>query len=124
MPPSSSSSSVRSSSVSKFSLVFGPPSSDAYEWSKTDLLDILYWFRQLLGFLFGVCYGLYPLVGLPGLISYVTLSSALVLLYSSSILKADEEEIGKFELLTEGFMPAFAIFNLAWIAVYSLPGNI
>ncbi len=107
---------------SKFRYFFGPPSSN-HLWNRSELFDLIYFFRQFLGIFFGVLFGSLPVIGLPALIAYVALSSGILLFYFTRILKGDEEEFGRFEILTEGFLPAFGIFMLGWISMFSLNLN-
>jgi len=89
------------------------------EWSKTDLADVVYWFRQVIGITFGVIWGVIPLTGFFPIIVYAFLNAFLLYLYYAKFLRVDEEEFGRWELLSEGFAPSFALFMVAWITCYS-----
>lgn len=40
-----------------------------------DLLDVIYWMRQIIAVINGICWGIIPLEGLAGLITFVQLTS-------------------------------------------------
>lgn len=91
---------------------------------KQNLFDILYWFRQFIGLIIGIVFGLVNIQGIQGFIAYILISCVIIYLYYSKYqYNIDEEEIGRFELLSEGFMPAIALFTLAWILTYSQQFN-
>eukprot|EP01137_Pigoraptor_chileana_P036608 Opistho-2@32512 len=90
------------------------------EFEKDELLDVLYWIRQIISVILGVIWGIVPLTGAFGLVSYCALSSAVVYGHFSAVLGLDEEEFGgAWDLIKEGFMPGFALFLVSWITVYS-----
>jgi len=91
------------------------------EWSdKDDILDVVYWIRQVMGLILGVIWGLIPVYGIIGLIIYVAFSTGIIHLYVTSFQQVDEDTLGGFwELAKEGFMSGFATFLICWIIVYS-----
>ncbi|CAD5232161.1 unnamed protein product [Bursaphelenchus xylophilus] len=91
------------------------------EWAdKDDLLDVLYWGRQILGLLVGIVWGLIPLKGLLAILIYVAISTFAGHFYVTSYQGQDEENFGGFwELAKEGFASAVATFLIAWITIYS-----
>jgi hypothetical protein len=47
------------------------------EWpDKDEFLDVIYWARQAIGIILGVCWGLIPLKGFLGLLLLVTLENS------------------------------------------------
>uniref|UniRef100_F1LBR3 Rab5-interacting protein n=1 Tax=Ascaris suum TaxID=6253 RepID=F1LBR3_ASCSU len=91
------------------------------EWpDKDELLDVLYWGKQVLAFLIGISWGIIPLHGFLAILLYVFISTVTAQLYVTNFQKMDEDTLGGFwELAKEGFGAAFATFMVAWIGVYS-----
>uniref|UniRef100_A0A915CKP2 Rab5-interacting protein n=1 Tax=Parascaris univalens TaxID=6257 RepID=A0A915CKP2_PARUN len=91
------------------------------EWpDKDELLDVLYWGKQVLAFLIGISWGIIPLHGFLAILLYVCISTVTAQLYVTNFQKMDEDTLGGFwELAKEGFGAAFATFMVAWIGVYS-----
>jgi hypothetical protein len=90
------------------------------EWKKSDLLDIIFWLRISIALLCGSIWGALQLTGFQGIILYISLTILLVQVYYLHYLYIDDEEYGKFDLMTEGFVPSFALFILTWSTLYSL----
>uniref|UniRef100_A0AC35FCF3 Rab5-interacting protein n=1 Tax=Panagrolaimus sp. PS1159 TaxID=55785 RepID=A0AC35FCF3_9BILA len=89
-------------------------------YDKDELLDVLYWGRQILGLLLGFIFGVVPIRGILGLVSYVGISTYVGQMFVTQYQEQDEEEYGGFwELAKEGFGAAFATFMISWITVYS-----
>ena len=87
---------------------------------KEDLLDVVYWIRQMLAVLLGIAFGTFPLIGIFGILLYCGISTLSMNLYVTEYQQQDLEEYGGFfELAKEGFMSAFASFLVVWIIVYS-----
>jgi hypothetical protein len=92
---------------------------------KQNFYDILYWLRQLIGLIIGICFGAANIQGFQAFLAYILISSAIIYIYYSKYqYHIDEEELGRFELLSSGFMPGAALFLLAWIIFYSQQFNI
>ncbi|VDN04630.1 unnamed protein product [Thelazia callipaeda] len=91
------------------------------EWpNKDDLLDVLYWGRQILALVIGICWGFIPLRGFLAILLYIIISTIVGQLYATNFQKVDEDLLGGFwELAKEGFGSAFATFMVSWIGVYS-----
>lgn len=111
----------------------GPPSQlpDAQE-SFPEFPTVLYWLRQVIGIVLGVVWGVIPMSGAAGIMSCVAaaraapplqrprpsfvspsfalVSSAIVFAYYTRFVDADEEDFGRYELISEGFMPSFGLF--------------
>ncbi|KAL3985219.1 Rab5-interacting protein (Rab5ip) family protein [Acanthocheilonema viteae] len=91
------------------------------EWpDKDELLDVLYWGRQLLALIIGIFWGFIPLHGFLAIVLYIIISTAVGQFYTTNFQKVDEDSLGGFwELAKEGFGSAFATFMVSWIGVYS-----
>lgn len=84
-----------------------------------ELHDVIYWMRSALGLVIGIVWGLVPLTNAPGIVSFGAVNAVVVWLYYARFLNVDVESYGAFDLLSEGFMPAFGCFLLTWIMTYS-----
>ncbi|CAH2265706.1 respirasome Complex Assembly Factor 1 [Pararge aegeria] len=91
------------------------------EWpDKEEFLDVIYWMRQAIGIILGLCWGLLPLKGFLGLLLFVIVNAAVIYVYVSSFQNVDEEEYGgMWEITKEGFMTSFAGFLVTWIIMFT-----
>ncbi|GMS80692.1 hypothetical protein PENTCL1PPCAC_2867, partial [Pristionchus entomophagus] len=91
------------------------------DWpDKDDLLDVLYWGRQVFALVLGVIFGVIPLSGVLSIVAYVAVSTLAGQYFVVNYQGADEEQMGGFwELAKEGFGTAFATFLVSWITTYS-----
>ncbi|XP_063382765.1 GEL complex subunit OPTI [Cydia fagiglandana] len=91
------------------------------EWpDKEEFLDVIYWMRQAIGIILGLCWGLLPLKGFLGLLLFVLVNAAVIYFYVSNFQNIDEEEYGgMWEITKEGFMTSFAGFLVTWIIMYT-----
>ncbi|KFD53655.1 hypothetical protein M514_05571 [Trichuris suis] len=82
------------------------------DWSqKDDLLDAIYWLKQLVSAILGVLWGTLPLRGALAIAIYFLACSCISHLYVTSFQRVDEEWIGGLaEVIKEGFSTAFATF--------------
>uniref|UniRef100_A0A8C4Q2H2 RAB5 interacting factor n=1 Tax=Eptatretus burgeri TaxID=7764 RepID=A0A8C4Q2H2_EPTBU len=79
--------------------------------SGDEFLDTIYWFRQVLGLVLGIVWGVLPLRGFVGILLFCAISAGLLYLYFSNFQNVDEEEFGgTWELTKEGFMTSFSLF--------------
>eukprot|EP00823_Brevimastigomonas_motovehiculus_P000447 TRINITY_DN10550_c0_g1_i1.p1 TRINITY_DN10550_c0_g1~~TRINITY_DN10550_c0_g1_i1.p1 ORF type:complete len:111 (-),score=26.88 TRINITY_DN10550_c0_g1_i1:314-646(-) len=90
------------------------------DWEKDDLLTIIYWGRQILGILVGLLFGLFSVTGFLGFAGFAAINGLVMFIYYTKYLKVDDESMGRFDLLSEGFMSSFALFLISWILVYTL----
>jgi len=90
-------------------------------WSdKDELLDVIYWGRQLISLFIGVICGVVPIKGLVALLLYVAISTLVGHYYLTWFQCQDDEIFGGFwEVSKEGFGAAFATFMITWIAIYT-----
>ncbi|CAG4939394.1 unnamed protein product [Parnassius apollo] len=96
------------------------------DWpDKEEFLDVIYWMRQAIGIVIGLCWGLLPLKGFIGLLLFVAVNAAVIFIYVNNFQNIDEEEYGgMWEITKEGFMTSFAGFLVTWIIMYTgLHGN-
>jgi len=91
------------------------------EWSdKDEFLDVIYWFRQILGVVLGLLWGVVAVKGIVGLAIFAALNAGVLYLYFSGFQSVDEEDYGGvWELTKEGFMTSMASFLVIWIIVYT-----
>ncbi|XP_068618576.1 GEL complex subunit OPTI [Battus philenor] len=91
------------------------------EWpDKEEFLDVIYWMRQAIGIVLGLCWGLLPLKGFVGLLLFVVVNAGVIYFYVSNFQSIDEEEYGgMWEITKEGFMTSFAGFLVTWIIIYT-----
>ncbi|XP_033114529.1 uncharacterized protein RAB5IF homolog [Anneissia japonica] len=91
------------------------------EWpEKDELLDVIYWGRQIVGVIFGLLWGIIPMKGIVGLALFCAINAGILYIYFMSFQKIDDEDFGgAWELTKEGFMTSFALFLIVWIIVYS-----
>ncbi|XP_013134514.1 PREDICTED: uncharacterized protein C20orf24 homolog [Papilio polytes] len=96
------------------------------EWSdKEEFLDVIYWMRQIIGIILGLCWGLIPLKGFIGFLLFVLVNTIVVYFYINNYQKIDEDEYdGVWEIYKEGLLTASAGFLVTWIIIYTgLYGN-
>ena len=91
------------------------------DWSeKEELLDVIYWSRQIIGLVLGAIWGLVPLHGFLGLALFAALSAGLVYVWFTAVQGIDEAEYGgAWEMTKEGFLSGAAGFLVTWIIVYT-----
>eukprot|EP00741_Cyanophora_paradoxa_P024448 tig00022075_g23605.t1 len=89
-------------------------------WGKDELLDVVYWFRQIVGVVLGIAFGIAGVQGALGNIGFWVLSTVSGLVYYALYLGIDEEDFGgRWKLMQEGAMPAYASFLTLWILVHT-----
>lgn len=87
---------------------------------KDEFLDVIYWMRQILGVIIGLCWGLIPMKGILGIIIFFLINLGIVYLYYSTFQRVEDEEYGgSSEILKEGLMTSFSSFLVVWIVLYS-----
>ncbi|KAK9877964.1 hypothetical protein WA026_020182 [Henosepilachna vigintioctopunctata] len=91
------------------------------EWpDKDEFLDVIYWTRQVIGIVLGICWGLISIKGFIGLMLFVLANAGIIYYYFTNFQNIDEEDYGGvWELCKEGFMTSFAGFLVTWIIIYS-----
>ncbi|XP_003391599.1 PREDICTED: uncharacterized protein C20orf24 homolog [Amphimedon queenslandica] len=91
------------------------------EWEdKDDLLDVVYWVRQVISLIVGLMWGTIPLTGVVGIVLYLMITCGFVYFYCTFYQGVSDEELGgAWELLKEGFMTSLAIFFVSWILSFT-----
>ncbi|KRZ63311.1 Pre-mRNA-splicing factor ISY1 -like protein, partial [Trichinella nativa] len=86
------------------------------DWTdKDDLLDVIYWFKQIFSLLFGIGCGLLPVEGFSVIAFYLMVSTLVTHFYITAFQCFDEDELGGIsEVFKEGFSSAFATFMNAF----------
>lgn len=83
-------------------------------------LNMMHWVRQGLGVATGSIFGVMRLTGFPAITTFLATAVLLPNAYFASVLGVDEAEVAQVgSLKSEGIMPAFACFLLAWILMYT-----
>lgn len=83
-------------------------------------LNMMHWVRQGLGVATGSMFGILQLTGFTAITSFLATVVLLPNAYFATILEVDEAEVAQVgSLKTEGIMPAFALFLLTWILMYT-----
>lgn len=80
----------------------------------------MFWIREILAIFLGIFWGYFQFQGSVAIVGYVFLTAFLAFIYYAKYLKVDEESVGRWDLLVEGFAPAFGTFLLCWISTYTL----
>ena len=86
---------------------------------KDEILDVLFWFRQLVSVLFGLAAGLSGQTGAAVIIMYVMLMFASSYYYQTIYLEIDPEDFNPNELMMEGLGNCVGLFLLSWILLYT-----
>lgn len=116
---STTSSTKDSSTSSPASLSSSPPSfldrlhrliDRNQSWEKADLLDTIYWLRQALAVVVGPMFGLAGVTGSTGMVIFLVLLLVGLFGWYGKYQQVDVEELGSWQLMSEGSWPAFALF--------------
>jgi len=91
------------------------------DWEKKEICDVVHWIRQFFGLLCGIIWGIIPLYGLIGNVSFLIINVLVLFLYYSKYLNVDDEKLfgGHWDLIQEGFFSSYAIFLVFWILTYN-----
>lgn len=85
---------------------------------KDDVLDAVYWSRQVLAIFMGLVWGYFAIKGMFGLALFCILNSvAAYAIANSTGYEFDPDE--NYLSIKEGFMTTFATFLVSWIVTYS-----
>lgn len=90
-----------------------------HKWDdKDDVLDAVYWCRQIIAIIMGVIWGFLGFTGFMGIISFAILNSlAAYAIANNTGYDFDPDE--NFLSVKEGFMTTFATFLVTWIVTYT-----
>ena len=80
-----------------------------------EVLDFVFWFRQLLGLSLGLVAGLLHLTGMYVIIGFWGAMFILSNLYTSKVLNVSDEDFTNAELTMEGMPNSFGIFLVSTI---------
>merc|ERR1712000_141987 len=72
-----------------------------------------------LGAIMGLAFGLLGFTGVYAMITFALVATAASFYYVTKILDLDDEDLGRWDLLKEGWQ-GFFIFLLCWIFAYNL----
>ncbi|CAJ0588907.1 unnamed protein product [Cylicocyclus nassatus] len=92
------------------------------EWSdKDELLDVVYWGKQILSLVIGIAFGAASMHGILAILAYVVISTMVAQHFVVKYQQVDEDEVGGFwELAKEGFgsLPQLLIYDsLVYVCV-------
>lgn len=90
------------------------------EFTKEEVLDILFYMKEVFGMILGIVVALIGLMGLTGIVVFVLAISLLNYLYVFKFLGVDEEVVETKDVLKEHFMNGFFPFLLSWVIGYNL----
>lgn len=87
--------------------------------AQDDLLDTLYWLRQILALFLGLAAGAGAHTGLVVFLAHLALSAVLPLAWARGQGVDDDLVGGAGPLMNEGIGPAVGLFTLCWILSYT-----
>ena len=80
-----------------------------------ELLDVIYWYRQIICFAIGICWGTFEFVGAFAFMGFFLLTALLQLVYAKLFFIKGEDIVETWDILKEGFMPGFTVFLVCFI---------
>jgi len=87
--------------------------------TKDELLDAVFWLRQLLSVGAGVALGVVGVTGFPGFLVYIASTTLACVLYARFFLGGADVLEGT-EALSEGLLGSLGFFFISWVLSYSL----
>lgn len=90
-----------------------------HKWDdKDEVLDAIYWYRQILALITGIIWGILGLYGITGMILFAIVNSiAAFTLANQSGYDFDPDD--NFLCVKDGFMTTFATFLVSWTVTYT-----
>lgn len=85
---------------------------------KDEVLDAVYWYRQVLAFIMGVIWGIFGLTGSFGIVAFIILNSLAAYSIGNNT-GYDFDPDDQYSSVKEGFMTTFATFLVTWIVSYT-----
>jgi len=79
----------------------------------------VYWLRQVFGIICGFVWGCIPMTGFVGHVVFMASNATLFYIYYAKYLAVDDEDMGRWDLMTEGMPTSYALFLVTWITVYT-----
>jgi len=92
---------------------------DPQSLEKDEVLDTIFWFRQLIGLLIGLGAGGLGLTGYPVIVAFGVSVFGLSYLFQARFLQIDEDDFNPQELMMEGIGNSAGLFMLAWILMHT-----
>lgn len=90
------------------------------EWTSNELSEVIHWFRQIIGIVCGLVWGIIPITGFLGNILYMFVNFGVIFLWYDKYQDIDDEEYGgRFELMKEGLPSSISLFLICWILSYN-----
>mmetsp|Transcript_24440 Transcript_24440/g.17188 ORF Transcript_24440/g.17188 Transcript_24440/m.17188 type:complete len:84 (-) Transcript_24440:85-336(-) len=81
-------------------------------------MDIVFWFRQLIGFLCGLVAGFVGLQGITVIFMFIIVSFFISYIHFSKVLNVNDDDLAA-SLYTEGLGNCIGIFMLVWTSTYN-----
>ena len=81
------------------------------------------WIRAALALVVGIVCGVVPVLGAPGMLGFLAVSTAVCWVIYRRVLEVDDEDREvpeKSSPLWNGFMATLALFILVWTVLYNL----
>ena len=91
----------------------------AQQLEKDEVMDIIFWFRCLVGLSVGLVAGVANFTGYPVVLGYIACLFGMTSVYINKFLEIDEEDYNPQELMMEGMANSGGLFLLSWILVYT-----
>ena len=91
-------------------------------YNKDTLKDGIYWWKIVVSVFMGTVLGIFGIRGAVGNVFYIFISFIGINVYVSNYLEVDQETLfgNPSTAMTEGMMPSYAGFLLAWSLFYTL----
>ena len=86
---------------------------------KDEVLDTIFWFRQMVGFAVGLVAGCVGLTGYPVILAFAASLFGASTLFQSRFLQLDEDDYNPQELMMEGLGNSVGLFLLTWILLHT-----
>eukprot|EP01041_Mallomonas_annulata_P001949 gene1949-3776_t len=65
--------------------------------------NVVFWMRQIIGLLFGVAFGIYPMTGIMGLVYFMVANLMLPFFYYAKFAAVNVDDFGPLDLASAGF---------------------
>lgn len=89
------------------------------DWDTDEVLDSVYWLRQLLAVVCGVIWGAAPLTGLIAFLAFVAVVFGGIAIWTGRQGIDTDLHGGGNAVYNEGVGPALALFVLTWVTTYT-----
>ena len=92
---------------------------EAQNLEKDEILDIIFWFRQVVSIAYGIIAGLSGLTGAPVIVGYVGTMLGSSYYYQNNFLEIDADDFNPNEIMMEGMSNSIGLFLLLWILLFT-----